>query len=292
MKPAEFIYRRPGSLPEALEVYARATDGQILAGGQSLVPLLSMRLATVGELIDINGIPELSYINVDSTGVRFGATVRHSELLEDQAVGSAQPMIPATLRHVAHDTIRNRGTTVGSIVHADAAGEMPMVFALLDGTLTVQSVRGSREIRTGDLFLGALETSLEPDEIATEVFLPALPPGHGVAFDEVARRHGDYALCGVGAIVATDADGRVTAARTGYVSVSDVPVAVDLTPAFEDGTLSDENLDRAAELALEQLQPESDVHATAQYRTQLVRVLTARALKAAQKNAITTWKGA
>lgn len=292
MKPAEFNYRRPGSLPEALEVYARATDGQILAGGQSLVPLLSMRLATVGELIDINGIPELSYISVDSTGVRFGATVRHSELLESTEAGISQPMIPAALTHVAHATIRNRGTTVGSIVHADAAGEMPMVFALLDGTLTVQSVRGSREIRTPELFLGALETSLEPDEIATEVFLPALPPRHGVAFDEVARRHGDYALCGVAAIVEVDAEGRVVTARTGYVSVSDVPVAIDLTAAFGDGTLSDENLAAAADLALTQLQPESDVHATAQYRTQLVRVLTARVLRAAQKDAITTLKGA
>src|SRR5690625_116802 len=148
MKPAEFTYRRPETLAEALEEYAQATDAKVLAGGQSLIPLLSMRLATIGELIDINGIPELSRIEVDDTGVRFGAIVRHTELLEHAEVAQVQPLIPAALQHVAHATIRNRGTTVGSIVHADAAGEMPTVFAMLGGTLTAQSVRGAREIRS------------------------------------------------------------------------------------------------------------------------------------------------
>jgi|SRR5690625_3205640 len=285
MKPAEFSYRRPGSLPEALEAYAQAPNAKILAGGQSLIPLLSMRLAAVDELIDINGIPELSYIQVDPTGVRFGATTRHSALLRSLDVAATQPLVPAALAHVAHATIRNRGTTVGSIVHADAAGEMPAVFTLLDGTLTVQSVRGTRTIRSGELFAGALETTLAPDEIATEVFLPALPRRHGVAFEEVARRHGDYALCAVAAVVGLDEEGRVTAAHTGYVSVSDVPVAVDLTPALAGGELTDAAVAEAGELALTHVEPGADVHATAAYRAQLVRVLTARALRAAQADA-------
>jgi len=286
MKPAAFGYRRPGSLAEALTAYAGASDAKILAGGQSLTPLLSMRLASVAELIDINGIAELSTTTVSEAGVRFGATVRHSELLADDEVARVQPLVRAALRHVAHPTIRNRGTTVGSIVHADASGEMPTVFALLGGTLTVQSVRGTREIAAPELFLGALETSLAPDEIATAVFLPALPPRHGVAFDEVARRHGDYALVGVGAVVGLDEAGGLASVRTGYVSVSDVPAVVDLTGAFPDGEITDEALAAAGETALGHLEPEADIHATAHYRAQLVRVLTARVVRAAHADAV------
>lgn len=287
MKPAEFNYRRPGTLAEAVDAYAQANDAKILAGGQSLIPLLSMRLATVGELIDINGIPELARIAVEETGVRFGAIVRHTELLENNEVAAVQPLIRAALQHVAHATIRNRGTTVGSIVHADAAGEMPTVFTMLDGALTVQSIRGTREIPASELFLGALETSLAEDEIATEVFLPSLPENHGVAFEEVARRHGDYALCAVGAIVGVAGDGKVTSVRTGYVSVSDIPVAIDLNDAFTDGELSAKNINAAGELALTHLEPESDVHATARYRAQLVRVLTDKAIRKAYDDALT-----
>lgn len=286
MKPAEFQYQRPETLAQALSAYAQTPDAKVLAGGQSLVPLLSMRLANVATLIDINGIDELSKIKVDASGVRFGAIVRHAELLADPDVARVQPLIPATLAHVAHATIRNRGTTVGSIVHADASGEMPVVFALLDGRMTVQSVRGTREISASELFLGALETSLEHDEIATEVFLPALGANHGVAFDEVARRHGDYALCGVAAIVGVGADEKITSVRAGYVSVSDVPAVVDLSEVFAAGDLSDEALAAAGDLALTQLEPEADIHATAHYRSQLVRVLTARAIRAAHSDAL------
>lgn len=287
MKPAQFGYQRPGSLAEALTAYAAAPDAKVLAGGQSLTPLLSMRLASVAELIDINGISELSTITVSEAGVRFGAIVRHSELLAHPGVADVQPMVAAALAHVAHPTIRNRGTTVGSIVHADASGEMPTIFALLDGRLTAQSVRGSREIGAADLFLGALETSLETDEIATEVFLPALPPRHGVAFDEVARRHGDYALCGVGVVVGLDPEGLIASVRAGYVSVAEVPTVVDLTEVFPDGRLSDQALAAAGELAMTHLEPEADIHATAHYRAQLVRVLTGRVIRAAHADATT-----
>lgn len=287
MKPAAFGYQRPGSLAQALTAYAAAPDAKILAGGQSLTPLLSMRLASVAELIDINGISELATITVSEAGVRFGAIVRHSELLAHAEVTAVQPMVAAALAHVAHPTIRNRGTTLGSIVHADAAGEMPTIFALLDGRLTVQSVRGSREIGAADLFLGALETSLEGDEIATEVFLPALPARHGVAFDEVARRHGDYALCGVGVVVGLEPEGTISSVRAGYVSVAEVPTVVDLSEVFTDGRITDEALKAAGELALTNLEPEADIHATAHYRAQLVRVLTGRVVRAAHDDATT-----
>lgn len=286
MKPAEFAYLRPGTLAEALTAYAAASDAKVLAGGQSLVPLLSMRLAAPATLVDINGIRELATIAVDDAGVRFGAIVRHSDLLANAEVAAVQPMVPAALSNVAHATIRNRGTTVGSIVHADAAGEMPTVFALLDGRLTVQSVRGTRELAAEELFVGALETSLEHDEIATSVFLPALAPGHGVAFEEIARRHGDYALVGVGAVVGVDDEGRMTSVRAGYVSVSDVPTVVDLTEAFVTGEPTDDALAAAGELALTHLDPGADIHATAHYRAHLVRVLTARVVTAAHRDAV------
>ena len=286
MKPAPFTFQRPSTLAQALTAYAAASDAKVLAGGQSLIPLLSMRLASVDEIIDINGIDELSTITVNETGVRFGATVRHAELLAHPEVARVQPMIPAALHHVAHATIRNRGTTCGSIVHADASGEMPTVFTLLDGTMTVQSTRGSREISAQDLFLGALETSLEADEIATEVFIPALPKNHGVAFDEIARRHGDYALVGVAAVVGIDDTDKITSVRAGYVSVSDVPAALDLSEVFAEGTLSEDALAAAGELALTQLEPEADIHATAHYRAQLVRVLTKRVITAAYEDAV------
>lgn len=286
MKPAEFGYQRPKTLAQALSAYASTPDAKVLAGGQSLIPLLSMRLASVSALIDINGIDQLSTISVDETGVRFGATVRHSELLNHPDVARVQPMIPAALSLVAHPTIRNRGTTLGSIVHADASGEMPIVFALLDGQLTVESVRGQRVLTTDELFVGALETSLEKDEIGIEVFLPALPKNHGVAFDEIARRHGDYALVGTGVILGIDENKKISSVKAGYVSVSDVPAAFDLTPAFADGELSDANLAAAAALALTFVEPQADIHATEHYRAKLVEVLTARVIRAAYADAV------
>jgi carbon-monoxide dehydrogenase medium subunit len=195
------------------------------------------------------------------------------------------------LNHVAHATIRNRGTTVGSIVHADAAAEMPVVLKLLGGSVEAESVAGRRTIAADDLFLGPLESSLRPDEIAVSAFFPALAPGAGVAFDEIARRHGDYALCGVAALVRVDGD-RVTEARAGYLSVNELPTVVDLTDvlaghAVSTGSTTDEALAEAGEVALAGLDPAEDIHATAAYRAQLVRVLTARVLRAAYDDAVT-----
>lgn len=312
MKPAAFTYHRPSTLAEALAALAATPGAKVLAGGQSLVPLLSMRLAAPVALVDINEIPELGHVAVDEAGVTFGATVRHARLLADAAVAAAQPLVRAALRHVAHATIRNRGTTVGSIVHADPSGEMPAVFALLGGRLSLASVRGTREVGADELFVGPLETSLAPDEIATQAWLPALPSGHGVAFEEVARRHGDYALCGVGAVVGHDADGALVTARAAYLSVCDTPTVVDLTatlaggdailpgpgdtalPGAGDSALSgthrtgftDAALAAAGEEALAHLEPQTDIHATAHYRAQLVRVLTTRALRAAHDDAV------
>jgi len=266
VKPAPFDYRRPGSLPEALEALAGEPNAKVLAGGQSLVPLLSMRLAAPAMLVDINGVPGLADLEVTDAGVRVGALARHADVLASADVRRVQPLVPEALAHVAHATIRNRGTTVGSIVHADAAAEMPVVLSLVGGSVEVASVRGTRTIAAEDLYVGPLETSLAHDEIATSAFFPALPTGAGVAFDEIARRHGDYALCGVGAVVDGDS------VRVGYVSVADVPTVVDLSGV---------PLEEMGEAALAHLDPTDDIHATSAYRAQLVRVLTERVVRSA-----------
>lgn len=286
MKPAPFSYRRPATLDEALTTYAGEPDAKVLAGGQSLIPLLSMRLAAPSMLIDINGIAELDRLEVDAAGVRFGANVRHARLLGDADAGRVQPLLAKALAYVAHPTIRNRGTTLGSIVHADASAEMPVVLALLEGTVTAASASGTRTVAARDLFVGPLECSLRAGEIATDAYVPALAPNTGVGFTEIARRHGDYALCGVAALVSTDDDGAITSVRTGYLSVCDTPRVVDVSEVFMEGSLTDRAVDDAAELALDSLDPETDIHATADYRRHLARVLTAKAVRQAHDDCV------
>ncbi|HZG98910.1 MAG TPA: FAD binding domain-containing protein, partial [Nocardioidaceae bacterium] len=213
-----------------------------------------------------------------------GALARHAEVLASAEVRRVQPLVSLALSHVAHATIRNRGTTVGSIVHADAAAEMPVVLSLLRGSVDVASSAGTRTVAAADLFVGPLETSLHHDEIAVSAFFPALEEGAGVAFEEIARRHGDYALCGVAATVHV-VDGAVVEARAGYLSVNEVPTVVDLTAALARG-VDDSTLAEAGEQALGSLEPLADIHATAAYRAQLVRVLTARVLRSAHDDAL------
>jgi len=283
VKPAPFHFVRAQGLQHALEALAADPGAKVLAGGQSLVPLLSMRLAAPTTLVDINALPDLGHVRVDDAGVHVGALARHADVLASSDVRRVQPLLSLALSHVAHATIRNRGTSVGSIVHADAAAELPMVLSLLGGSVTVASVGGTRTIEAADLFAGPLESTLHHDEIALEAFFPGLGPGEGVAFEEIARRHGDYALCGVGAVVRLDSD-RIVAARAGYLSVCDVPTVVDLTSALEDG-VSTSSADAASELALASLDPADDLHASTAYRSQLVRVLTARVLRTAYDDA-------
>ena len=281
MKPAPFAFVRPTTLEEALEALAGHPGAKVLAGGQSLVPLLSMRLAAPAMLVDINALPDLAHVTVvdgSAAGVRVGALARHADVLGSAEAARAQPLVSMALQHVAHPTIRNRGTTVGSLVHADAAAEMPMVLLLLGGSVDVASVRGRRTIPADELFAGPLETTLAEDEIAVEAWFPALPAGAGVGFAEIARRHGDYALVGVAAVVEHDGD-EVVGARLGFVSVSDVPVVVDVTEAVRDPDGD------PAEVALAALDPAADIHATAEYRAHLARVLVRRVLAQATEHA-------
>ncbi len=268
MKPAPFDYHRPGSLAEAVETLSGEPNAKVLAGGQSLIPLLSMRLASPATLVDINGLPGLDTISVEDGGVRIGALARHAAVLASPDVQRVQPLVTMALSHVAHATIRNRGTTVGSLVHADAAAEMPVVLTLLGGTLDVEGPAGRRTIPADQLFVGPLESSVGHDEIAVSAYFPGLAPGAGVAFEEIARRHGDYALVGAAALV------EGTSVKVGYLSVSDVPTVIDLSGVADDDL---------GEAALAQLEPMDDIHATAAYRAQLVRVLTARVVRSARE---------
>ncbi len=290
MKPAPVGYVRPSSLEEACRALADDPAAKVLAGGQSLVPLLSMRLAAPSALVDINALPGLAEVEVlDGTdgGVRVGALVRHADLLAHDGAARAQPLLRMALSHVAHAPIRNRGTTVGSLVHADAAAEMPAVLALLGGSVEVLSTRGARTVAGADLVVGPLESSLARDEIATSAWFPALAAGQGAGFAEISRRQGDYALCGVAALVRL-VDGYVVEARAAYLAVDDTPTVVDLLPALADGTGTGDRrraLDAAADLALAALSPCGDIHATAQYRAHLARVLTIRVVREAVQHA-------
>ncbi|MDT4960353.1 MAG: aerobic carbon-monoxide dehydrogenase medium subunit, partial [Pseudonocardiales bacterium] len=248
-------------------------------GGQSLLPILSMRLAAPHHLVDINRLTELDYVRIDASTVRVGALARHARVLADTAARVAQPLLAQALRLVAHATIRNRGTTVGSIVHADPSGEMTAVLALLGGSVRVASKSAHRDVPADEFFLGPLESAVAPGELALEASFPVLGPRSGTAFVEVSRRQGDYAVCGVGALVELDGEGVVSSARTAYLSVSATPLVLDVSEAGEDFAA-------AAALAHEQVDPEADIHATADYRRHLAGVLTERALRAAHAVAV------
>jgi carbon-monoxide dehydrogenase medium subunit len=283
VKPSPFTYHRPEDVEEALAVLADVgADGKVLAGGQSLLPILSMRLAAPGHLVDINRLADLSYVRADAGGVLVGALARHAAVERNEEAARVQPLLRQALRLVAHPTIRNRGTTVGSLAHADPSGEMTAVLAVLGGTVTLASAGphrpGRREVASADFFVGPLESAVGAGELAVEAFFPAAAPGSGSAFVEVARRHGDYAVCGVAAVVRPEGSGRA-AGRVGYVSMGPVPTVVDLPDAAPSGPGGDpRSWAEVAAHAASGLEPEGDVHATAAYRLHLARVLTARAL--------------
>jgi len=282
LKPSGFVYHRPDTLEEALEVLGQVGDeGKVLAGGQSLIPMLSMRLAAPAHLVDINRVEGLATVEVDDGRVRAGATVRHAELERHHTAARAIPLLTQALRHVAHPTIRNRGTTVGSLVHADPAGEMPAVLSLLDGAVHVASLGGTRDVRASEFFLGPMESAVKPSEMAVSAQFAVPPAGTGSAWHELSRRHGDYAMCGVGALVTVDAERRVTRARLGLISVGPTPILLDVTDALAGQSGDELNPDPALDLLAEGIDPETDIHASADYRGHLARVLAGRALTSA-----------
>ncbi|HEX6937718.1 MAG TPA: FAD binding domain-containing protein [Actinomycetes bacterium] len=279
MKPSPFDYNAPESLEEALSVLARVGgDGKVLAGGQSLLPILNMRLAAPAHIVDINRVAELAYVRVEPDAVHVGALARHADVERDEAAHGALPLLRQALQLVAHPVIRNRGTTVGSLAHADPSGEMTAVLALTGGSVTAARQGATREIAAADFFAGPLESSLEPGELAVSARFPRFPGRTGTAFVEVARRHGDYAVCGLAAAVTLDASGAVESARAAYISMAPTPLVLDLTEAVTGRTPAAADWSAAGEVAGGQVEPEADIHASVDYRRHLARVLTARAL--------------
>jgi carbon-monoxide dehydrogenase medium subunit len=282
MKPPAFTYHRPASVEEALGILRDVgSDGKVLAGGQSLVPLLNMRLAAPRHLVDINRLAELSGIRCGPDGVRVGALVRHAQLGRHAGAYRTLPLLRQATACVAHPAIRNRGTTVGSIVHADPAAEVAGVLTLVGGTIRLAAAGGTRVVAARDFFVGPLESAIRPDELAVEAMFPLPPPRTATAWLEVSRRRGDFAVCGVGVLVTLDGDGRISGARAAYVSAGPIPVLVDLSDAVLGQAWDSADWAAAGALAAAAVRPDDDIHATSGYRRHLAAVLTVRACRTA-----------
>lgn len=285
MKPAPFDYVAPDSLDEALELLAaRADDAKILAGGQSLVPVLNFRLAQPALLVDVNRIPGLDFVRAEADGgLALGALVRHARLEREPLVAERAPLFAEAVPFVAHPQIRSRGTLGGSLAHADPAAEFPAVALALDARFRLVRRGGERWVDAADFFTGLFSTALAPGELLAEVRLPPAAPGTGVAFLEVARRHGDYAQAGVAARVELDGGGRCRAAKLVYLSVGEGPVVARRAAALLGETADpDAAIDAAARSAAgEEIDPVGDLHASAAFKRHLVAVLTRRALRLA-----------
>lgn len=290
MKPSPLRIHRPTTIDDALELLsAHGPDCKIIAGGQSLVPVLNMRLAAPENLIDITAVEGLDGLEVIGQEIRVGALVSHRRLERDPAVTSANPLLGEALKHVAHPAIRNRGTTVGSIAHADPNGEMPMILALTGGHVQIRSLKGSRTLTADELNVGPLETSLEPEELITDATFPALRPGQRAGFDELARRSGDYGLAGVGLIMSTESTGSeaagakatLTGLKAGFVSVTDTPDIIELDDIVAGTPLDhvETVLEAVASAIKDFIDPGGDIHATADYRRHLTGVIASRLLK-------------
>ncbi|MBX5492611.1 MAG: xanthine dehydrogenase family protein subunit M [Chloroflexi bacterium] len=283
MKPAAFEYHAPRSVAEALDLLAQYGDeGKVLAGGQSLVPLMNFRLARPAHLIDLNRIAELSYVRPHDGGLAFGAMTRQYVLEEDPQVAARNPLLPVIARHIGHVQIRHRGTIGGSIAHADPVAELPLAATLLDAELVIRSQDGERVARPEEFFLHYLMTSLAPTELLCEVRFPALSPRAGWSFQEFARRHGDFAIVAAAAVLEADANGVCTAARVAVAGGAPTPQRSSGAEAALVGQkLAPDTFEAAAEAAAAEADPESDIHASADYRRKMVRVFVRRALEEA-----------
>jgi carbon-monoxide dehydrogenase medium subunit len=284
VKPAQFDYLRPASLPEAIDALGSHPDSKILAGGQSLIPMMNMRLARPSALVDIGRIAGLSGIEANGA-LRVGATTRQSELLDHPAVRERWPLITAALRHVGHPATRARGTFGGSIAHGEPAAELPAVLLALDATFSVQGPGGARSVAAAEFFLGHYTTVLAEDELLTGIDVPDLGNSHW-GFGEVARRHGDYALTGVAVRLDPDADGVVTGARVALFAVAGTPVRSAAAERLLVGTrIGDaEAATSAGRVALDDVEIAEDSFVSAAYRREATAAVVRRALLEAATN--------
>ncbi|WP_454621249.1 FAD binding domain-containing protein [Bradyrhizobium cenepequi] len=281
MKPAKFDYVLPSTVDAAVEALIAANgEGKVLAGGQSLLPLLNFRMARPAVLVDLNGIKGLSYIEDRGDRIAIGALTRHRELEHSPLIASKLPVISAAMRHVAHLAIRNRGTIGGSLSHADPAAELPMLASFYGAGISVQGPDGRRTIAPEEFFVDALTNCLQPEEIVVEVEFPVLKHD-GWAFEEVARRFGDFALASIAVSIRRGPSG-LEDARVAVMGVADTPLrlrkAEEELLAME---LDDQTFDRFSEIVVSQVSPNDDLHASAEYRRHLLAQLAKRALHTA-----------
>jgi aerobic carbon-monoxide dehydrogenase medium subunit len=284
MKPAPFDYLQPRTVDEALDALVKHGDeAKVLAGGQSLVPMLNMRLARPGVVVDINRVAGLADLTEKDGVLTVGALVRQSAV--ERWADRRAPLIADAVRAIGHAAIRNRGTVAGSVAHADPASELPALLGCLDGAVVARRKGGERVIRAADLFLAPLTTSLGLDELLTEVRFTLPPAQAGWGFAEVARRHGDFALVGAIALVWPGTNATLAGARLGFFGVGATPVVAKAAESILTGQEpTAERLREAARSAAASLSPESDLHATAEYRKEVAAVLAERTLVAAVGN--------
>ena len=286
MKPAPFEYIASDSVEGALSALKEnGFDAKLLAGGQSLVPVMNFRLSQPGVLIDLNPLTDLDFIRHDNTTneLRIGAMVRQRQLEQSELVAKHAPLMYETMPYIAHPQIRNRGTMGGSLAHADPAGELPMIAVALNGRIRLQKTGSERWVIATDFFNSLFETACEDDEMITEVAIPAMPERTGFAFQEMARRHGDYALAGVAALVTTDANGICTDARLVYLNLGEIPMVAHKAASvlMGNGFSEDVVTETAVTASQEEIEPTGDIHATAEYKQHLAKVLTERVLRQA-----------
>ena len=286
MKPASFEYHDPTTLSEVTALLDRlGEDARVLAGGQSLVPLMNFRLARPAHLVDLNRVAELDFLSVKGGELRIGATTRQRVLERSEAVASGWPLLREATGFIGHVQIRNRGTVGGSLAHAFPSAELPVAMVTLDAAFVLQGEGGERTVAAEDFVLGTMTTVLEPGELLREVRVPAPAAGSGASFREVSRRYGDFALAGAAVLVTLDRDGVVTAARLTLTGPAPIRAR-----AAEDAVLgqkpSEALFREAARRAVADIEQDSDMHATAEYRRRACEALARRALAEAAERAV------
>lgn len=281
MKPASFDYHAPVSIEEAVTLLAANADARVLAGGQTLIPMMNFRLAAPPVIVDLNRIPALAGIRDRGDVISIGAMTRQRAIEFSPIVAEKLPLLHQAIKLVGHLPTRSRGTIGGSIANADPAAEIPMVMQALDGSVVARGPRGARVIAAAELFRDAMTTSLAPDEIAVEIRLPVQTQGTGCAIEEFARRHGDFAIAAIAAVIRRDGDG-CALARVATAGISSHSQRLRGAETFlEQEGLSEPAIAQAAEMAASEVEPLADRNASAAYRRQLTQVLTERALRRA-----------
>ncbi|WP_411843838.1 FAD binding domain-containing protein [Salinicoccus sp. HZC-1] len=284
MKPAKFDYYSPQTLEETLNLLANYGDeGKVLAGGQSFIPILNMRMSEVDCLIDINNVKDLDFIEIEDDILKIGTLTRQRTLERSDLVYDKLPLLRETCEFIGHRQTRNRGTVGGSIVHADPSAELPLVFLILGGKVIIQSEMETRETELNDFFLTYLTTDMMPDELLTSIQVPILDIPKGYAFEEISRRHGDFALVSAVCLMDRNLSGEIIKLKLAIGGVDAIPFLAneeDLKPLIGSG-LKEEIINEVAENILEMAEPDGDLHASSEYRMHIAKVLIKRVIKRA-----------